>query len=81
MNEMKFKNGLVFNKHTGLLCGFVDLGSVNQDIELAVSGTKDESSTSMLAEQAFVFLAKAIFKPSLSVPIAHYCSANLKGTT
>ena len=81
MDEMKLKSGLVFNKHTGLLCGFVDLGSVNQDIELAVSGTKDESSTSVLAEQAFVFLARAIFKPSLSVPVAHYCSANLKGTT
>ena len=71
MDEMKLKSGLVFNKHTGLLCGFVDLGSVNQDIELVVSGTKDESSTSVLAEQAFVFLARAIFKPSLSVPVAH----------
>ena len=81
MDEMKLKSGLVFNKHTGLLCGFVDPGSVNQDIELAVSGTKDESSTTVLAEQAFVFLTRAIFKPSLSVPVAHYCSANLKGTT
>ena len=33
MDEMKIKKGLVFNKHTGTLVGFVDLGSVNQDID------------------------------------------------
>ncbi len=33
MDEMKIKNGLVFNKHTGTLTGFVDLGTANEDIE------------------------------------------------
>ncbi len=32
MDEMKIKNGLVFNKHTGSLTCFVDLGSANKDI-------------------------------------------------
>ena len=32
-----------------------------------------------LAEQAFVFLVRAVFKPSLSMPIAHYFTTNLKG--
>ena len=80
MDEMKLKGGLVFNKHTGNLCGFVDLGNANRDIELAVNGPTEESPTAKLAEQAFVFLARAAFKPSLSVPIAHYFSAHLKGT-
>ena len=82
MNEMKLKSGLVFNKHTGALSGFADLGSFNHNMELAVSGGGDqgESSAGQLVEQVFVFLARAVFKPSLSVPVAHYFSASLKGT-
>ena len=82
MDEMKLKSGLVFNKHTGALSGFVDLGSSNRDMELAVSGSEDQDklSAGQLAEQVFVFLARAVFKPSLSIPIAHYFSASLKGT-
>ncbi len=34
-----FKNELVFNKHTGSLTGFVDLGSANEDIERWFSNT------------------------------------------
>ena len=37
MDEMKIKSGLVFNKHTGHLYGFIDLGSANCDIECAVN--------------------------------------------
>ena len=61
----------------------MDLGSVDRDTELAVGGDgeKEEGSTGQLAEQVFVFLARAFFKPSLSVPIAHYFSTNLKGTS
>ncbi len=43
MDEMKIKSGLVFNKHTGGLCGFIDLGSANRDIEYAVSKRKAEA--------------------------------------
>ena len=79
MDEMKRKSGFVFNKHTGILYGFVDLGNVNRYIEMAVSGENKESPASELVEQAFVFLARPVFKPSLSVPAAHYFSANLTG--
>lgn len=81
MDEMKLKSGLVFNKNTGALAGFVDLGNCNCDIEQAVSGEggQVESSAGQLAEQAFVFLARAVFKPSLSIPVTHYFSNSLKG--
>ena len=81
MDEMKIKSGLVFNKNAGALSCFVDLGSSNRDIELAISGDgdQDKSPTVQLAEQVFVFMARAVFKPSLSIPIAHYFSATLKG--
>ena len=56
--------------------GFADLGSCNHDMEQAV-GDQDESSTGQLAEQVFVFQARAVFKTSLFI---HYFSASLKVT-
>ena len=89
MDEMKLKSGLVFNKNTGILVGFVDLGSSNHDMELACAVCQDKQSTTasipdqpttpLLAEQVLVFMVRAIFKPSLTMPIAHYYSTNLKG--
>ena len=77
MDEMKIKSGLVFNKHTGKLVGFVDLGSVNHGIELLANGGSEPERA--LADQVFVFMARAVFEPSLSLPIAHYFSHKLKG--
>ena len=79
MDEMKLKSGLVFDKNAGTLCGFVDLGNVNRDIERAVSGEKEETPTEKMAEQVYVFLVRSVFKPLLSVPVAHYFSSSLKG--
>ena len=79
MDEMKVKSGLIFNKHSGNLVGFVDLGSVNSDIEKALSSSENECSSQTLASHAFVLMARAIFKPSLFVPVAHFFSSNLRG--
>ena len=77
MDEMKIKSGLTFDKSSGRLVGFVDLGKVNEEIEAMVGVT--ESNQKELAKQMFVFMARAVFKPSLSMPVAHYFSNNLKG--
>ena len=77
MNEMKIKKGLVFDKHMGNLVGFTDLGDVNRDIEVLMNG---DEAVNELADHAFVFMARSIFKPSVSIPIAHYFTSNLKGT-
>ena len=81
MDEMKIKSGLVFNKHSGTLVGFVDLGGVNRDIDHIVNGNSkpEDSSNGMLADQVLAFMARAVFKPSLSMPIAHFFSLSLKG--
>ena len=76
MDEMKIKSGLVFDKPNGTLTGFVDLGSVANDIELVLS---DLSCERALAEHAFVFMARAIFKPTLCMPVAHFFSSSLSG--
>lgn len=77
MDEMKIRSGLVYDKHCGTLVGFVDLGKVNHDIEVLMAG---EEAKKQLADQVFVVMARAVFKPTLSLPVAHYFSKNLKGT-
>ena len=76
MDEMKIKSGLVFSRRSGDLVGFVNLGSVNRDIEHLLS---DGTETEQLASHMLVFMARAIFKPSLVVPIAHFPSSKLAG--
>ena len=80
MDEMKIKSGLVFNKHTGTLVGFVDLGSANHDIDLVIQGKPEDSNAGKLADQVLVFMVRAVFKPSLTMPIAHFFSLNLRGS-
>ena len=87
LDEMKLKSGLVFRKQTGVLVGFVDLGSSCSDMELVVSAGDGKSIASkpgkptepLLADQVLVFMVRAVFKPSLSMPIAHYYTTNLGG--
>ncbi len=80
MDEMKIKSGLVFSKRTGSLVGFVDLGCANRDMErLLVEDTRDSTTNGRMEDQVFAFKARAVFKPSLAVPIAHYPSLKLTG--
>ena len=75
---MKIKSGLVLSKRNGSLVGFIDLGSVNIDMErLTTDDIIANSSNGQLANQKFVFIARAVFQPSLAV--AHYPSLNLTG--
>ena len=53
MDEMKIKRGLVFNKHTGELTGFVDLGSVSTNLERVFAEEDDNSEGGDLADQVF----------------------------
>ena len=81
MDEMKIKKRLVFNKNTVELTGFVDLGSVNSNLERVFAEEEANSEGGDLADQVFVFtcMTRTIFKPSLSMPVAHYFSSKLKG--
>ena len=79
MDEMKIKSGLIFSKRTGSLVGFVDLGSANRDMKQLIADNTADSTKGLLADQVFVFMARAVFKPSLAVPIGHYPSLNLSG--
>ena len=79
MDEMKIKSGLVFSKTSGRLVGFVDLGSANREMERLVKEDVTYSTNGHLADQMLVFMARAVFKPSLAVAVAHYPSLKLSG--
>lgn len=79
MDEMKIKSGLMFDKHNGTLVGFTDLSSANSDIELIMGGKGEEAVRGKPADHVFVFLVRAVFKPSLSMTVAHYFSLKLRG--
>ena len=66
------KSGLVFSKRSGDLVGFVDLGSINSDVDRLLDD--DATASTEVASQMLVFMARAVFKPSLAVPVAHFPS-------
>ena len=52
MDEMKIRSGLVFNKYNDKIVGFVNLGSVNKDLEelqLSLDGTTQDNLSLLIA--------------------------------
>jgi len=74
MDEMKVKSGLVFSKRTDRLVGFVNLGSINSDLEALQSSLENESLEHKvgpeLAGSMLVLMARLLHKPSFTFPIA-----------
>lgn len=84
MNEMHIKEGLVYDKHTGSITGFIDLGSVNNQLlsfEKAVCG-KEESSDDLiiptLAKSMMVYMVRGLFS-SLQFAYAQFSCSSLTG--
>ena len=80
MDEMKVKSSLVFNKQSGKLVGFVNLGSLNSDLdamerslnkEIGITAQPPELAGSML-----VLMARRVLKPSCTFPVAQYPASN-----
>ena len=80
MDEMKIHSGLVFNKNSGQLVGFTDLGEVNEDLDnLAATLMCESPVVPKLAEQMLVFMVRPLLKPSYTFPVAQYPSTALTG--
>ena len=73
---MKIKSGLVFNKSSGNLVGFMDLGDVNDDIEKLEMSMKELNDQKKLAPELashmLVVMVRAIliYLPSSTVPFS-----------
>ena len=61
---MKVRKGLVFNKHTGAMIGFVDFGKVNKKHNSCAE--EYPSSDQQVAEHMFDLMICLVFKPSFS---------------
>jgi len=81
IDEMKVKSRLVFSKTSGRLVGFVDLGSVNEEIEQLASSLEDDNTLPIceLAKHMLVIMVRTVSKPSFSFPVSQYPTNGLKG--
>lgn len=82
MDEMKINAGLVFDKGGNRIVGFVNLGSVNDDLDaLKHSLAADDSAKQKpeLAGSMYVLMITMLQRPSFTFPIAEYPASSLSG--
>jgi len=80
-DEMHIREDLVYNKHTGALVGFVELGEVNnqlQQFERSLDRKGEPPSPPPLAKTMFVIMVKGLFT-KLQFPYAAFTCNNLTG--
>ena len=79
LDEMYVKEGLVFNKASGSLVGYQDLGDVNNIIHDAETQFKSPGDSQRpLAKVMLVFMIRGLFT-SLKYPYAQYPATSTKG--
>lgn len=77
---MHIKEGLVYNKHTGEMIGFTQLGEMNTHL-LNLQKSLDENTEERIAPLAktlFVFMVRGLFS-SFEFPYAQFLCTNLTG--
>lgn len=80
MDEMHIKQDLVYNKHSGELTGFINLGDINThliDLERSLDQSLSLSNTP-LAKTLLVIMVRGLFS-SLQFPYAQFTCLNLSG--
>ena len=80
IDEMHIREGLVYNKHTGRMVGFVNLGDVNNHLlafERSMDG-KNSAADNVLATTVMAMMVKGLFTP-LQFPYAQFACANVMG--
>ena len=79
MDEMYIREDLVYEKHSGTLIGFVNLGEINNHL-LAFERSLDQDSgvSDSLAKTVLTFMVRGIFT-SLKYPYAHFFCSSITG--
>lgn len=80
-DEMYVKQGLVFEKSTGALFGFTDLGELNNQLDEFEKHLSGDSTGLQrpLAKTMLVFMFKGLFT-NVAMPYAQFPAASLKGS-
>ena len=76
MDEMHVKESLVFDKHTGALIGFTDLGDTNNYIAKLERATSEKMEP--LAKSLLVLMVRGLFSP-FQFPYAQFACSSLTG--
>ena len=79
MDEMHIKEDLVYNKDTGALVGFVNLGDINSHLlkfEQSLSG--EEHATEPLAKSMLTIMVRGLFT-KLQFPYAQFPCKTISG--
>ena len=78
-DEVKVKEGIVYDKHSCRVLGFVDMGDINNQLlrfECSLEDTNDLQET--VAKQMLVFMVRGIFA-SVDFPYAQYTTRGISG--
>ncbi|XP_065916190.1 uncharacterized protein [Dysidea avara] len=79
MDEMHIKEDLVYDKHTGAIIGFTNLGEVNSHLSAFENASKTDDSHSLpLANSMLVLLVRGLFT-KLNFPYAQFPCTALTG--
>jgi hypothetical protein len=79
LDEMHVKEGLVYDKHSGELVGFVDLGDINNHLmRLQKSLDGNVNALTPLSKSLLVLMVRGLFS-SFQFPYAQYPCESLKG--
>lgn len=80
LDEMHVREDLVYDKHSGRLIGFVDLGDVNNQLLAFEESIEQEnnSNSPVLANSMFTFMVKGLFTSFRHV-YANFPCSSLKG--
>ena len=77
LNEMHIREDLVYDKHTGRMIGFTNLGDINKHL-LAFEQSVEENKTegNVLAKSMMAFIVRGLFTP-LRFAYAHFPHAKV----
>uniref|UniRef100_A0A1X7VYD0 Transposable element P transposase-like RNase H domain-containing protein n=1 Tax=Amphimedon queenslandica TaxID=400682 RepID=A0A1X7VYD0_AMPQE len=78
LDEIHLKENLVFNKHSGEMVGFVDLGSINNHLLDCEDSLQSEASSPNLANAMMSFMIRGIFS-DLRFPYTHFLCSSING--
>ena len=78
-DEMKIKEGLVFNKHTCELVGFTDIGDINNDLTLLEQDV-DNPQSQDVASHILLFMVRGLFT-KVNFPYVHFATRNASADT
>ena len=78
IDEMKVKEGLVFNKYKGNIVGFTNAGNINDELECIERELQGKQDKPAIAKHILVVMVRGLlFK--LNFPLAHFATVDTTG--